>query len=105
MTQNRLDYWNDDNTAHTVTKTIEQTNNIPVKTMFTRTINTAMTDIDQVAKFLCEFIYQTKAFRCYIGPYYLKNETTITYVQLPGDLVPCYIEWSSGGGGVYLGVI
>ena len=70
--------------------------------MPTRTINTAMTDIDQVAKFLCYFTYETKAFRCYIGPYYLNEKQTITYVKLPGDIQPCYIEWRTGNDGAYL---
>ena len=28
-----------------------------------------MSNIDLVAKFLCEFFFQTKAFRLYFGPY------------------------------------
>ena len=90
----RFDYWNNDiTTAHGIVYTnLQQNNTIPVKSVFVQTINTAMTDIDQVAKFLCHFTYETKAFRCYIGPYYLDEKKNITYVKLPGDIQPCFIE-------------
>ena len=102
-TDTRLDYWNTDTSmVPTAIGTIHQTNSATINSQFAKTIHTAMSDIDQVARFLCEFIYVTRAFRCYIGPYY-KNGSTITYIQLPGDIQACYIEYRSNSTGQLLG--
>ena len=103
FTEDRLDYWSTDQSmVATASQTFQQTNSKTIKDLFIKTIHTAMSDVDQVAKFLCEFIYNTRAFRCYIGPYY-KIGNTINYIKLPGDLEPCYIEHRTSSTGPYLG--
>ena len=73
-----------------------------MKQILRNTINLSMTHVDQVASFLCEFIFKTKAFRCYLGGYY-KDGNTITYITQSGDVQPCYIEWSKDSVGDFLG--
>ena len=65
-------------------------------------IDVDLTNADQLAQFLVYFIYGTKAFRLYLGSYYVVDGT-ITYVTQPGDIAPCYIEWSKDSSHSYLG--
>lgn len=105
LIDDHFDYWRNDHFTDPSMKfsNLQQTNPSSMRSVMTQTINTAMTDIDNVAKFLCRFIFETKAFRCYIGPYYLNDIKQITYVKLPGDIQPCYIEWQTSPQGTYLG--
>ena len=86
FTNTRQDYWNSDNTSFTVARLIDQTNWFPVKRILRNTLNSSMADVDEVAKFLCDFILKTKAFRCYLGSYYLDEKGTITYITQSGDI-------------------
>ena len=52
-----------------------------------------LTRVEQIANFLFEFIYGTKAFRCYLGGYY-KKENVVTYITQTGDVEPCFLEWT-----------
>ena len=86
------DYWGTDNICKAVTNELYQTNTKSMKAVLTNTINASMIHIDQVAKFLCEFISQTKAFRCYLGPVTINAKNTVTYHTYSGDTQPAYIS-------------
>ena len=93
-TSNIQDYWSTKNATLVDGTTNAQTNTRPIKDILQHTINANMSLIDLVAKFFCEFIFQTKAFRLYLGPYTLDSEGSPVYTTYPGDARPAYINWT-----------
>ena len=85
-TSNIQDYWNTKNATLVGGDTNAQTNSTPIKDILQHTINANMSLIDLVAKFFCEFIFQTKAFRLYLGPYTLDSKGSPVYTTYPGDV-------------------
>ena len=66
------DYWNSDNMIRTAPSVIDPTNMRSMKYILRTTVGASMSHMDEAAKFLCDFIFKTKAFRCF-GSYYLNG--------------------------------
>ena len=81
---NVQDYWNAKNDAANQqgstdgTNYDQQTNTKSLKTIFTNCINMDMTDPDNVARFLLEFVLFTRCFKINISPTSGDNFTTTT---------------------------
>ena len=98
-----FDYYNKAQVStETYPRDVDRTNAISMKDMLRKCVGVSLSRIDEVAKFLCDWIFTMKSFRLYFGGYY-RDGDTIKYYIPPGETNPNYIEWSVGRLGPYLG--
>ena len=98
-----FDYYNKAQVStETYPRDVDRTNAISMKDMLRKCVGVSLSRIDEVAKFLCDWIFTMKSFRLYFGGFY-KNGDTIIYYTPPGEPGPMYIEWCNGLRSGYLG--
>ena len=61
----------------TVVRYVDPTNMRSMKYTLKQCVHVSMSRLDEVAKFLCDFIFKMKAFRLYFGGYYLEGDTIL----------------------------
>ena len=90
------DYWTKYNINAAAELTSKnQTNLQTIQSQFLSALNTTMDDTDVLAKFLDNFVQQTRAFKVYLGPYTVQDDGTYVYTTYPGDSQPAWIGWHS----------
>ena len=71
------DYWNESAGLFGGLRAVVQSNMKTMKQIFKSTIHSNFTCVDRLAEFLMDFIYKTKAFRCYLGDHVTITKTEI----------------------------
>ena len=70
-------------------------NLLSVNSLFVTGVNSALVDVDSMARFLYTFVKKTRSFIIYLGPYTEKDSGTIVSTTHPGDTEPAWIGWQS----------